>query len=192
MHMTCICFFFSFSKAVLHNILKLLSLGQLLQQFTLNTAAIRSGTPRRSEQSALQRRPLNLGERLNRSPFLVGKSWGRTGVSFKKRINKKRKNKQTKKRNKTGQTTRRKKFKMWQQEQQKGQAKTWRPPTLPPPYPIKPYDLKLSISSIRPRTGKTRQGRSISRNVSLFSKPSDTMHWRLFTTEMAVLCCFLF
>ncbi|KAF1497148.1 hypothetical protein FQV18_0005331, partial [Eudyptula minor novaehollandiae] len=31
--------FFSFSKAVLHNILKLLSLAQLLQQFTLNTTA---------------------------------------------------------------------------------------------------------------------------------------------------------
>lgn len=83
--------FVFFFKAVLHNILKLLSLGQLLQQFTLNITAIRSGTPRRSEQSALQRRRLNLGDRLNRSPFLVGEGWGRTGVSFKKRINKKRK-----------------------------------------------------------------------------------------------------
>lgn len=87
MHMV----FFSFSKAVLHNIMKLLSLGQLLQQFTLDTTAVRRGTPRRSEQTALQRRQLNLGDRLNRSPFLVGEGWGRTGVSFKKRINKKRK-----------------------------------------------------------------------------------------------------
>lgn len=39
--------FFSFSKAVLHNILKLLSPGQLLQQVTLNTTTIHSGTPRR-------------------------------------------------------------------------------------------------------------------------------------------------
>lgn len=72
--------------------MKLLSLGQLLQlQFTLDTTAARSGTPRKSEQSALQGRRLNLGDRLNRSPFLVGEGWGRTGVSFKKRINKRRK-----------------------------------------------------------------------------------------------------
>lgn len=37
--------------------MKLLSLGQLLQlQFTLDTTTIRSGTPRRLEQSALQGR----------------------------------------------------------------------------------------------------------------------------------------
>lgn len=37
--------------------MKLLSLGQLLQlQFTLDTTAVRGGTPRRSEQSALQGR----------------------------------------------------------------------------------------------------------------------------------------
>lgn len=112
MHMV----FFSFSKAVLHNIMKLLSLGQLLQlQFTLDTTAACSGTPRRSEQSALQGRWLNLGDRLNRSPFLVGEGWRRTGVSFKKIINKKRK--------KPDQSTRRKKFKMWQQQQQKGTSK---------------------------------------------------------------------
>lgn len=92
MHMV---FFFSFSKAVLHNIMKLLSLGQLLQlQFTLDTTAIRSGIPRRSEQSALQGRRLNLGDRLNKSPFLVGEGCGRTGVSFKKRINMERKEKE--------------------------------------------------------------------------------------------------
>lgn len=180
-------FFFSFSKAVLHNIMKLLSLGQLLQlQFTLDTTAVCSGTPRRSEQSALQGRRLNLGDRLNRSPFLVGEGWGRTGVSFKKRINKKRKKKNRPE---------------YQKEKvqdvvtaaaERDKQKYEEPPSLPPLYSLKMYDLKLSISCIRPRTGKTRQGRSIPRNIlAFFSKPSDTTRWRLFTTEMAVLCCWV-
>lgn len=116
MHVTCICFFFS--KAVLHNILKLLSLGQLLQQFILNTTTVHTGTPRKSEQSALQRRQLDLGDRFNRSPFLMEEGWGRTEASFKKRINKKKK-----KEKKSGWTIRRNKFKMWQEEQQKGNRK---------------------------------------------------------------------
>lgn len=85
--------FFFFSKAVLHNILKLLSLGQLLQQFILNTTTVHTGTPRKSEQSALQRRQLDLGDRFNRSPFLMGEGWGGTEASIKKRINKKKKTK---------------------------------------------------------------------------------------------------
>lgn len=57
--------------------MKLLSLGQLLQlQFTLDTTAARSGTPRRSEQSALQGRRLNLGEQIEQEPFPGG---GRLG-----------------------------------------------------------------------------------------------------------------
>lgn len=106
---------FFFSKAVLHNILKLLSLGQLLQQFILNTTTVHTGTPRKSEQSALQRRQLDLGDRFNRSPFLMGEGWGGTEASFKKRINKKKKTKK-----KSGWTIRRNKFKMWQEKQQKG------------------------------------------------------------------------
>lgn len=118
--------FFSFSKAVLHNILKLLSLAQLLQQFTLNTTAVRSGTPRRSEQSALQRRRLNLRDRLNRSPLLVGEGWGRTGVSFKKRINEKRK--------KTRPDYQEEEVQDGQQEQQKGTSKNMKTTRTPSPF----------------------------------------------------------
>lgn len=126
MHVTCIWGFFSFSKAVLHNIMKLLSLGQLLQQFTLDTTAVRSVTPRRSEQTALQRRQLNLGDRLNRNPFLLGEGWGRIGVGFKKRINKKRKKNQT--RVPEGKSSR-----CGNSSSRKGQAKTWRTALIPSP-----------------------------------------------------------
>lgn len=143
MHMVC----FFFSKAVLHNILKLLSLGQLLQQFIPNTTTVHNGTPRKSEQSALPRRQLNLGDGFNRSPFHMGEGWGRMGPASRRES--------TRKRNKNRLDC--------QEEQvqdvalgaaEKGQAKTLRPPTRPPPLPPKMYDLKLLIPCIRPRIGK--------------------------------------
>jgi len=120
---------FLFSKAVLHNILKLLSLGQLLQQFISNTTTVRTGTPRKSEQSALPRRQLNLEDRFNRSPFLVGEGWGRTVPASRRES--------TRKRNKTGWTVRRNKFKMWHQEQQKGTSENIQTTHTPSPSPPK-------------------------------------------------------
>lgn len=49
------------------------------------------------------------------------------------------------------------------------------PPSFPPLYSLKTYDLKLSTSCIRPRTGKTRQGRSIPRNLLAFSQSLLTL-----------------